>query len=419
MKLESNFRHRCKKIAFRTSNKCKCCSSLQCCKLCKRYKFFLGFYQPLFYFFTSLGLNISPKHLNKKYKVGIVSMLSKTTIILMHCFWIYRVAVCFYFRVLYAGYTFKTASYIVLRESFVMMIWYSVNLKRLKIAKLLSKLQKLTELLPTPIKTHRSFYTILGLIYTVPIVISFLMTATLTEQEADEYEYITTFGFVSEDSHFLNFWMYMAYNFYLLIVPFLVTTMYAFICIFVCNMLEYCLKTLQNCKEFDSTMQKICNILTEIFYFIDAIEDALSSCIFFVISQNLILSFTSFAYFMGYYDMTLSATTGMIFWCFGNTISFIFVVWHASKVNAKVFAIKKTLPSIISHVVKINENNCLSIYPQFVHFDVTMLTGWQVFVFSRGLVLYAFGSILTYGLLILQTTLTIDNDESFINIPKT
>ncbi|KAF8763761.1 hypothetical protein HNY73_021906 [Argiope bruennichi] len=114
------------------------------------------------------------------------------------------------------------------------------------------------------------------------------------------------------------------------------------------------------------------------------------------------MSFTSFAYSLGYYDVSTSASAGVVSWFFSSQASFILVVWTASDVKKESQTLKTTFQLTLSGM-KVSEPTSILFLQKIAIFDTVSLTGWKMFEFSKGLILTAAGSILTYGLLVLQT----------------
>ena len=249
-----------------------------------------------------------------------------------------------------------------------------------------------------------------------PIIVSFIMTAALTEEEALDYEYSTLFGLQTENyAHVIDFFLFMVYNIYLLVLPYFISILYTFLCIYLCMMIDYSIRSLRKSEGNDYNIESNFRLISEVFHFINKLEHSLSLCIFFVMALNLMLSFTSFAYFLGYYERNSSATSGIIAWFTGNVASFVAVVWWASKVNSKSTNLRRAFLSTISCSMRKTSDDSkyfLLMYFKCMQFDNIHLTGWQMFNFSREIILHAGGTILTYGLLILQTRITEDSSET-------
>ncbi|GFS77521.1 uncharacterized protein NPIL_478871 [Nephila pilipes] len=131
-------------------------------------------------------------------------------------------------------------------------------------------------------------------------------------------------------------------------------------------------------------------------------EESLSICIFFVVAFNLILSFTTLSYGLGYYNMETSLTAGVVAWLFTNQMSFILICWTASDVITEIRNLKTTFHIVLCNL-KQNESILITFFQKLVVLDSVSLTGWKMFSLSKKLILTAYGSILTYGLLVLQT----------------
>lgn len=360
MKVPHLFFHTCQKYPLKNKNNCKCCNSLQCCKLCKRFKNFLVLYKPVYYIFASLALNLLPDNLNKNCKRNARFFVSYLSVTLMHIFLIYRWVLVCYFRVNNSEYTSKTASFIALREAIVVIVWHSLHYKQRKVIKLFVNFQKITEHIPinNSRKINRVFLLLLFVICVFPIVISFIMTGALTEEEALEYEYSTVFGLQTEKyAHVIDFFLFMIYNIYLLVLPYFISVLYIFICIYSCKMIDYCFYSLRKYESYDYNLENNFRMMSEVFHFVSKIENSLSLSIFFVIALNLILSFTSFAYFLGYYERNASASSGIIAWFGGNVASFVMIVWWASKVNSESANLRRVFLTALSCDMRSKSND--------------------------------------------------------------
>ncbi|GFS78463.1 uncharacterized protein NPIL_555861 [Nephila pilipes] len=251
-------------------------------------------------------------------------------------------------------------------------------------------------------KTDALFYGCLISVYAYPIFVSSMMVGLLSYFEAEQYEYIAMFGVVGETApHASAFVIHCMYNFYLLTLPLLVSFLYVFICYYLNRMITNMISVLLKCRS----MEKVNLIFLEsmkLFFVIGKVEKAMSVCVFFVVALNLSLSFTSFAYSLGYYDMSTSASSGVLSWFLSNQISFMFIVWSASNVVHESKKLKTTFQLVLNDL-ELNEQTSMLFLQKVSIFDSVSLTGWNMFEFSKGLILSATGVILTYGLLVLQT----------------
>ncbi|GBM28763.1 hypothetical protein AVEN_177979-1 [Araneus ventricosus] len=229
-----------------------------------------------------------------------------------------------------------------------------------------------------------------------------MMVGLLSYDEAKRYEYITMFGVVLGISpHFVSFIIHCIYNFYLLTLPLLVCLLYVYICFYIKIILSHLTDVLKRCDCLPN-VSVVFDYALKVFFVIEKAEEALSVCIFFVVALNLGLSFTSFAYSLGYYDVSTSASSGVVCWFFSSQASFILIVWTASNVKKESQTLKKTFQLVLSDM-KISQSTATLFLQKIAIFDSVSLTGWKMFEFSKGLILTAAGTILTYGLLVLQT----------------
>ncbi|GIY49762.1 uncharacterized protein CEXT_734071 [Caerostris extrusa] len=127
-----------------------------------------------------------------------------------------------------------------------------------------------------------------------------------------------------------------------------------------------------------------------------------SICVFPVVALNLGLSFTSFAYTLGYYNVSTSATAGVVLWFISTQACFISIVWVASDVKNKSKDLKKAFQLALIEL-EASEQTSVLYFQKIKILDSVSLTGWKMFEFTRGLILSVAGMILSYGILILQT----------------
>lgn len=364
------------------------------------------FVKTLYWMFRTVGLNLVFKESNSKLKCNLFYCVP----ILMHLFVIYR-AFVLSFRVKAAGYTVKLALLLIFREILILCIWCSLHHQKKKINKFLMKFLYVSEvlLLQNVRRLYLLFCAALCVIYLYPLIVAISMTGIMTTKEAESYEYIALFGYVTEGAtYYIDFLLYCLYNFFLLPLPFLISSVYVFLNTFIYKYMLLCGKCLKKCYNIDK-MEKILKNAMQIFRLIEMMEEAFSMCLFFVISLNLTICFTSFAYALGYYAISPSATVGVVAWFTSNAMSFIFIVWTASTVNSESKSLKRSFIAVLARF----EKNSMVTFPiifRLMQFDNVLLTGWQMFDFSRSLILIAAGTILTYGLLILQTRTEITAD---------
>ncbi|GFY73136.1 uncharacterized protein TNIN_196161 [Trichonephila inaurata madagascariensis] len=302
------------------------------------------------------------------------------------------------------GYTIKLAIFIIARESLVLAIWHSAHFQRKKIMDLIQSMLRVSHILPKT-KSNKMdvlFYACLISIYLYPVFVASMMVGLLSNYEAKQYEYIAMFGVVAETApHASALVIHLMYNFYLLTLPLLVSFLYVFICFHLSRMIAHMNSVLQKC----GSLEKASHVFQEsmkLFFVIEKLENAMSICVFFVVALNLALSFTSFAYSLGYYDMSTSASSGVLSWFLSNQISFIFIVWTASSVVNESKKLKITFQLVLINL-ELSDQISILFLQKVNMFDSISLTGWKMFEFSKGLILSATGVILTYGLLVLQT----------------
>lgn len=369
-------------------------SPFQSYRRVKRSDEFIRFLQRMF---LTVGVSLTSTYKNRM-KIVVSAVIG----ISMHLFLIYRVLVMM-FRIKYAGYTVKLSMFIITREGLVLAVWYSMCAQKKKIMELFKYLLIISQNFPGLKfrKLDRVFYYVSIFVFIFPFIVSVMMVSLLTYPEAEKYQYITTFGVVTKDtSHLFSLLLYCVYNFYLMTLPFMIALMYTYLCINLRKMLQNCCHSLKKCSSFE-TVDHIFRKSIQLFQVIERIEESLSVCIFFVVSLNLALSFTSFAYVMGYYEMTTSATSGVLAWFFSNQLSFVLIVWTASDVKNEFMRLKRSFQLVLSSFEK-NEAFTNLFFQKICIFDSVTLTGWQMFEFNHSLIISASASILTYGLLLLQ-----------------
>ncbi|GFS77519.1 uncharacterized protein NPIL_478861 [Nephila pilipes] len=166
-------------------------------------------------------------------------------------------------------------------------------------------------------------------------------------------------------------------------------------------MIRLCHQRLKKCHTFDE-MDHVFQQAIDLIFVIKKVEESLSICVFFVIAFNLILSFTSLSYGLGYYITRTSITAGVVAWLLINQLSFILICWTASNVTDEVINLKTSFQILLCSL-KHSESILNMFFQRLAVLDSVSLTGWKMFSLSKGLILSAFGSILTYGLLVLQT----------------
>ncbi|KAF8763192.1 hypothetical protein HNY73_021397 [Argiope bruennichi] len=390
-------KHSCKRVFIlsEANDGCKCCSSLLSCKSCRRFRQMVFVFNIMSNVFATVGLQLrkSTKWLNA------VSIFMG---ILMHLFLIYR---CFLlnYRIKKNHYSLQMGILIISREGMILFIWHSVYAQRAKISELFNSFLKISHSF-SHIKYrmwNRILYMLLASTFLYSFAISVVMTAILSASEAKEYLYMTLFGTVVEESpHALVFILYCVFNFYILSLPFLVSITYVYLCCHLRRMLALCTKRMLKCHSLDG-LEDVYQQAMKLFFLIKKLEDSFSICVFFVTAFNLTLAFTSFAYGLGYYAMRSSITAGVMAWFVGNKISFIFISWTAAEVMDELLKLKTNFQVLLSSLKPIEISNIF--YQKLSVFDAVSLTGWKMFHLSKGLILTAFGCILTYGLLILQT----------------
>lgn len=373
------------------------------CKSCKRCHGVFKILKPLYVALASVGFNISLKESETGRKKSWRCCLPNTVVILMHLFLVYR-AILLTFRVKRAGDTIKLSVLLIIRESLVLFIWYAVYLKSKRLSAFVRKFHRLSELLL--LQNNRKMFVLLRILllltYSYPIFIPMIMTSMKTIEEAEKYEYIAAFGSISKCyTYYIDFTLYSIYNFYMIPVPLLVAVLYVYLCVFISEMLRLCVLGLKKYRHLPIKIDKFFYYSCRISTLIEKMEEAMSVCIFFVIILNLTICFTSFAYMLGYYEKSPSTSVGVVTWFICNAASFLSIVWMASNVNNESRNLKRTFMKIL-HSFEESETIPNAICMRISQIDATALSGWQMFDFSKSLILTAAGTILTYGLLILQ-----------------
>lgn len=408
------FNQNCKIYPLKKDGNCKCYTLSQPCKVCSKNQKFSVFLRPLSLAFECTGLNLTPKEKESNVVKSVFKrILACAYFIFIHLFIIYRV-LALTFRVYSAGYTVKLAALLIFRELLVIIMWYTVYRKRKNISKLVLKFEQFWALFTTQNgkNLHLILRVLLACMYVIPVFLSVAMTAIMTHEEAQAYENIALLGHATTNAaYYVNFLLYCFYNFYLLLLPFLVAMLYVFKGIFLSRMLQFCCINLKKSRSLDIQVGKLFELTTHIFSIIDKMEDSLSVCIFLVVTLNLTNCFTSFAYVLGYYSISPSATVGVVVLFICSSSCFIIIVWVASDVNNGSKDAKKAFLLALSRVERGENQTPSNTLMRLLQFDVTVLTGWQMFDFSRSLILAASGTILTYGLLILQTRLSSTHAE--------
>ncbi|GFQ63846.1 uncharacterized protein TNCT_195451 [Trichonephila clavata] len=294
--------------------------------------------------------------------------------------------------------------FIITREGMVLTVWNSVYSQRKKIFELFESILSASPTFPNAKSRRwsRLFHGSLLCVYFYILIVSILMTSLLNYSDAKDYIYITLFGIiVEESSHMVVFILYFAFNSYLLIVPSVASFTYVYVCCQLRRMLKLCHQRLKKCRSFEE-IEHIFQQATDLMFVIKKTEDSLSVCAFFVIAFNLILSFTSLYYGLGYYVTRASITAGVVAWLFSNQMSFIIICLTASNVLNEVMDLKTAFQIILCNFNQ-SESTLNMFFQRLAVLDSVSLTGWKMFNLSKGLILSAFGSILTYGLLVLQT----------------
>ncbi|GFT17818.1 uncharacterized protein TNCV_2588901 [Trichonephila clavipes] len=293
--------------------------------------------------------------------------------------------------------------FIITRESLVLAIWHSVHAQRKEIKDLIQSLLKISYLSP---KIQRGkwkviFYACLITAYVYPIFVASMMVGLLSHSEAEEYETDTIFVTIDAFPHVMAFIIHCMYNFYLLTLPQLVSFLYIFICFQLSRMTNYMTDILLKCQSLERIILLYQDAM-KLFFVIEKVENSMSTCMFFVVALNLALSFTSFAYGLGYYEMSRSASSGVLSWFLSNQVSFLLIVLMASSVVYKCKTLKSSFDIVLTSMELSDQTSMLFLQKVNI-FDSISLTGWRMFEFSKGLILSATGAILTYGLLLLQT----------------
>ncbi|GFY51264.1 uncharacterized protein TNIN_386071 [Trichonephila inaurata madagascariensis] len=294
--------------------------------------------------------------------------------------------------------------FITTREGMVLAVWNSVYSQRKKIFELFESILRTSHTFPNSKsrRWNRLFYGSLVCVYIYILIVSVMMTLLLNYSDAKNYIYITLFGIIVEEpSHVFVFMLYLAFNSYLLIVPSVVSFTYVYVCCQLRRMLRLCHQRLKKCRTFEET-EHVFQQALDLLFLIKKTEESMSVCAFFVITFNLILSFTSLSYGLGYYVTRISISAGVVAWLFSNQISFIIICWTASNVLNGVMDLKATFQITLCNFNQ-SESILNMLFQKLAVLDTVSLTGWKMFNLSKGLILTAFGSILTYGLLVLQT----------------
>ncbi|GBM25553.1 hypothetical protein AVEN_272548-1 [Araneus ventricosus] len=225
------------------------------------------------------------------------------------------------------------------------------------------------------------------------------MTGHLSMEQAEEYQESTMFGMSNKSNPLLvAFLLSFFYNFFVLFLPLSVSLLYIYICVNLQRMFQHLTKNLQK-SHSEETIELAFQKAIQLFLVVTETEDYLSVCMFFVISLNVALMFTSFAYSLGYFEMNSSATANVLGCVFINQISFLRVIWTASKVKNEINSLKTTIQTVILR----KKTGMVFLLLKIGIFDSASLTAWKMFEFSRGLILSTYGMIFAYGLLILQT----------------
>lgn len=383
--------------------KCKKINSL---KFNQKHKIIFKFYKAIIYAFCTFGIDLAPKDKDVHSKFRVKNILHLLIVTLMHAFFIYRIFVLT-FRVEHVKeYTEKSAALLAIREVIVLLIWYSVHYYRKRIIKVFLSLYHLSSLLQSSEvkKLKNIFFVVLIFIYATPLIISAVMTSVLSKEDAQMYVYMTALNLETNYyTYHLSFILYLIYNYYLLILPALVSAIYIFVCLYTRRILAYCTLRLSKCEKYDFEMENAIDSMMKVLSFIETVEKALSVCISLALCLNLALSFTCFAYALGYYNISVSLTSGSIYWVSSNLSLFIAVVWLASDVNIKSSRLGRTFIGTVSSFEVDKGMSPAYMLTKFMQFHVIPLTIGQMFQFSRGIIFSALGSMLTYGLLILQT----------------
>ncbi|KAF8763754.1 hypothetical protein HNY73_021899 [Argiope bruennichi] len=362
---------------------------------CKRLGKKSNFFFRLIFAFNIVGIGFT-----NYSKPKIIAMTSVK--ILLHLFLLYRVAMLT-FQINNFKYGIKLSAFTYVRDSLVLLAWHSVYCKRKKILKLMKTLMKLIELSPASCSKVQMmiFYVSLVGVYMCPLVTAAVMIGFLTENKALKYQRSTLFGKCSTYfPRMIAFLINYSYNLYLLTIPLLISLTYVFICVNLQKMLARITKSLKKCHSLENAKLAY-HRATELFLVISKVEDALSVCIFFVISFNVLLTFVCFAYGLGYYNWSKAGSANVIGWFFSNQTSFISIVCSASGVKAESARLKMTFQAVLSGLKQ--EKDVSPLLVKIEVFDSVSLTAWKMFEFSKGFILSTYGIILTYGLLALQS----------------
>lgn len=361
-------------------------------------------YNLIFYDLLSNKCSVQSMTKSKIFKHKVKRIIFYIFGFLMHIYLIYRFLIL-KFRIDHGIHTIKSALILVIREIIVLLIWYGVFIQWQQITLLFIKIDSFPELISKSKKKmlNKLLHMVQLIIFFSPVMIASMRTALLSPTDAIDYQFFAMFGYTTTPfANYLNFSMLLIHNSYILVLPLTVSSMYVFICIHINKMLQYCQYHVCKKQIFNFKFFKILNTTIQIFYLIESLETALSSCIFLVISLNLTICFSSLTYALGYYEADPSPAAGFSALFFANMLSLILIVFAASNTNIAYSDLKRSCIVSISRFETLTQEVPSYLLLKLLAFDDIILTGLKVFEFKKSVFLKLAGTLLTYGLLILQ-----------------
>lgn len=358
---------------------------------------------------TYFGMDVSPWENHNSVFKCCAKFCKFVQIIIFHSIYIDYLVMCFHFGRVYPQ-TVKPLCAYGLSATFTFILWHILRANKKRVRDVLKQLFRLTWNLNFKYRSISVMNALTVIIFVQPIFSTLLMVYLMT---FSHNRYYTFFFYARKFDHFETeeclylFFKYLAQCVLLQIFPGLVTLLYSMVCFRVCQKLRLYRKSFLRFKH-ETQLSVSCYILRSYLQFIDSIskiENVFSIVSFFLVVANSLSVFTILATTFYYTEVTAPTRAESFFTFITAGIYLIINISIASQVTIDI---RKN--AILFHLL-LDHWKCNS---QVISYEfevlakaikkrpVVQMSGWEVFYFQRNGILAVFGTLLTYGLLILQ-----------------
>lgn len=357
------------------------------------------------------GTNITPlKRRSEIFKI-LMHVLRIVQFLVFHFIYVDYIVMIFYYGKANPNATKALCAY-GLSATFVFALWHIIRRNKGEMLKVTRKLLHLTCNLDFSYRGISVVNTVTLLIVLVPVLSTPLMVYLMT---LHEYRYYTFYFYSEKVERFAQsdyaylFFKYLAQCVLFEIFPGLVTLLYSTVCFRVCQKLRLYRESFSKFKQ-ETVLSNSCFILRSYLQFIDfigEIETVFTTVSFFLVVTNSLSVFTILATTFYYAERHVTPPTrAESFFTFITAGLYLIVnISFAAQVTVEVRK-NSTLFHLLLEHWKCNKKVLCAEFVVLAEAikerPVVQLSGCEMFYFKRNSILAVFGTLLTYGLLILQ-----------------